>query len=669
MLIAAWAIPAAIHAQDSNLGYSDAFITVDDDVVSLAQLREAGLVINARYSGFLIASISNDISLSTIKALPGVKYISQATRLQTCCDTARHYPLVDYVQQGVNLDHGYTGKGVIVGVIDCGFDFNHINFKGADGENRIKAVYMPLDDNPDGHSPVINRIVLPGCYYENPAQISQLTTDDTHTSHGTQVAGIAAGGYKGNNWYGMAPDADIVACGIPEDMLTDARVAYCITYINDYARRVGKPYVINISLGTHVGLHDGSSYLSRVIEQMSGPGKVFVVSAGNDGGSPVRLHHTITGKQDTIFTMLSGYVGSATRHGIVQAWSKDDKVFNTKMFVVDTRSRQIIYRTRPFGATAAGSEGVYSSETDPELAQYCTGSVTISAGVEANEKPFSRCKFDSLRTTESYYILGLQYYSPSENEIVSWGSQSVYFARYGFSWTEPAATTGSINDIATNDSVISVGSFNSKEYITLRDGSVYHRLFSEVGELSYYSSLGPDENGIVRPDVCAPGSVVISSANRYHSNPTNLYYWQPSAVVDGVEYPYCPDLGTSMSAPVVAGTVALWLEADPTLGPAGVRRVLQNSCYEDEPVLMGSPIQWGYGKLDAYSGLCYILNAGETPTTPQDVNHDGEVNISDINAVIGVVLGFTVNDAADVNGDGEINISDINSVIQYILNQ
>lgn len=669
LLVAVMSVPVTVSAQSSDEDYTDAFITVDDNVVSLAQLREAGLVINARYNGFLIAKIRNDIQLSTIKSLPGVNFISQATRLATCCDTARYCSRVDDVQAGVNLETPYTGNGVIVGVIDCGFDFNHINFMGEDGVSRVKAVYMPMDNNPNGHSPVINRIMLPGCYYENPEQIRQLTTDDTTTSHGTQVAGIAAGSYRDNNWHGIAPEADIVACGIPEDKLTDARVAYCITYINDYARRVNKPYVINISLGSHVGLHDGSSYLSRVIEQMSGPGKVFVVSAGNDGGSPVRLHHTIADKQDTIFTMLSGYVGSMTRHGIVQAWSKDNKVFNTKMFVIDTRNGKFLYRSRAFGATAAGTEGVLSSEADEVLGQYCTGSVTIQAGVEANEKPFSRCKFDSLRTKENYYIIGLQYYAPSQNEIVSWGSQSVYFARYGFSWTEPAATTGSINDIATNDSVISVGSYNSKEYITLRDGSVYHRLFSEVGELSYYSSLGPDENGVQRPDVCAPGSVVISSASRYHENPSNIYYWQPSAVVDGVEYPYCPDLGTSMSAPVVAGSVALWLQANPTLGPSDIRRVLKNSCYKDEQVLMGNSIQWGYGKLDTYAGLQYVLNPNVPTIVSEDVNRDGEVNIRDINAVIGVVLSLNMEsqDYADVNNDGEVNISDINAVIQYIL--
>ena len=111
---------------------------------------------------------------------------------------------------------------------------------------------------------MINRIVLPGSSFETPEKIKALTTDDPLTTHGTQTAGIAAGGYRDNNWYGVAPGADIVLCGMPETELNDVRVAHCISYIDDYAHRVNKPYVINISLGCNAGPHDGTSFLTRV---------------------------------------------------------------------------------------------------------------------------------------------------------------------------------------------------------------------------------------------------------------------------------------------------------------------------------------------------------------------------------------------------------------------
>ena len=49
-----------------------------------------------------------------------------------------------------------------------------------------------------------------------------------------------------------------------------------------------------------------------------------------------------------------------------------------------------------------------------------------------------------------------------------------------------------------------------------------------------------------------------------------------------------------------------------------------------------------------------------------DVNGDGEVNITDVNAVIDAILGGNSSPAADVNGDGEVNISDVNIVINII---
>ena len=54
-----------------------------------------------------------------------------------------------------------------------------------------------------------------------------------------------------------------------------------------------------------------------------------------------------------------------------------------------------------------------------------------------------------------------------------------------------------------------------------------------------------------------------------------------------------------------------------------------------------------------------------------DVNNDGEVNISDVNAVIGVILGQNTNPdtiaLADVDGNGEVNIADVNAIIAIIL--
>ena len=395
---------------------------------------------------------------------------------------------------------------------------------------------------------------------------------------------------------------------------------------------------------------------------------MIVVAAGNDGASPVSIHRSIANKQDTIVTLLSGYVGGDLRTGYLCAQSKEGMAFNTRLIVVDTQSGNILYRSRAVGATASGVETTLSSENDPVLAQYYSGSVVIKGSIEANSNPTALCSIN-MRSLEPNYAMGFQFYAPSSADLAIWTSQYAYFNNYGFSWAERGSSIGSISDLATTDSVISVGSYNSKQYVILRDGSLYFRKNSTPLRLSYFSSYGPDENGITRPDVCAPGSVVVASANRYDTTALNLEYWQPSVFYNEVEYPYCPDLGTSMSAPVVTGAIALWLQAKPTLSTADVRDILKNTSYRDGYVTGPNAARWGYGKLDVNAGMRYVLGIVEKNG---DVNGDGEINISDINTLIDVIMGGNNDEMtfqrADVNNDSEVNISDINTLIDMILN-
>lgn len=651
-----------------NGSYYEAFLEINDNLqeYSLYQLRQAGALVTGRFNGFMTVRVNNGVDPFTLVDIEGVDYVTKALTLLTSIDTARVCSNVAPAHMGEGLDMPYTGSGVIVGLIDCGFDFNHINFFDSNGVSRVKAVYLPLDTTMT--PPVVNMVRLPGSCYESPDQIATLTTDDNQSTHGTLTAGLAVGGYKDNGWYGMAPDADIVLCGMPEGELTDVRVANCISYICDYARRQMKPCVISMSLCSNVGPHDGTSYLNRVCQQLAGPGRVFVTSAGNDGAYNVTSHRTIENSRDTVFTLLNGFRASTQYSGYVNARSNAKKPFNTRLIVVNKSNGEILYRSRAIGATSRGVLATFSTETDTVLARYFTGSVEVIGSIEANGKPNSMCNIDMVANSRNY-CLGFQYYSPSANDLVIFTSKYAYIDSYGFSWAEKGSSVGSISDLAATDSIISVGSYNSRQTVPLRDGSYYFRPNSTPGYLSSFSSYGPDENGISRPDVCAPGSVLVSSANRYFVDAPNLQYWQPSAFVDGVEYTYSPDLGTSMSAPIVAGAIALWMQAVPTLTVNDVREVLKRTALRDSYVRSGSRERWGAGKLDAYAGLLNVLKLDEIVG---DVNNDREVNIADINVVISIILGEEVAPdvlrRADVNKDDEVNISDVNMIIGIILN-
>ncbi len=83
------------------------------------------------------------------------------------------------------------------------------------------------------------------------------------------------------------------------------------------------------------------------------------------------------------------------------------------------------------------------------------------------------------------------------------------------------------------------------------------------------------------------------------------------------------------------------------------------------------------GKVEAYqftapwSDFLNILEEGGSSTTPVygDVNGDGKVNVSDVTALINMILGVIPKDEAraDINGDGKINVSDVTALVNIIL--
>ncbi len=85
------------------------------------------------------------------------------------------------------------------------------------------------------------------------------------------------------------------------------------------------------------------------------------------------------------------------------------------------------------------------------------------------------------------------------------------------------------------------------------------------------------------------------------------YMCNAKATVDGKTYYWKQEVGTSMSTPFVAGSIALWLEADPTLGTDDVKDIIKKTSVVDEQVLAGDPVQWGAGKFNALAGLKEVI--------------------------------------------------------------
>lgn len=655
--------------------YYQAFIELSDRD-GIDGLRSRGVLVDAVFDGFVTARIPAT-GVEDVMSTDGVCLVSLAQPLHWRNDSALLLSNVEPAHHVGGCYGAFDGTDVIVGIIDSGIDFNHINLCDDKGVSRVRAIYLPADTS--GRHPTVDGFDLPGSCYETAPEIASLTTDFTGSSHGTHTLGTAAGSYRANGWNGVASGADLVACGIPSEELTDVNIANAVKYIFDYANRVGKPCVINMSLGSNSGPNDGTSFLCRVFSSLSGPGRICVVSAGNDGDAPICFRYTINHQADTVTTFLRNQWGGMQRQGYVSMWSDRDQMHQTRLVIVNRYTGELEYASPFMGTLPEDSVFTITSEQDPAFAAYYSGKMMFASGVESQFKDagqsltgesrfHSYWEFD-VESLQSGHLIGLQYVGESGTTLVGWCTKQAYFYTFGMPGATGGSSYGSISDLATTDSVISVGAYCSRQsYVDWSGQTVYYDN-RRSGAIAPFSSFGPDENGTMRPDVCAPGAVVISSANRYDMV-SNRSLWPPVAVENGESYPYYPNQGTSMSAPVVTGAIALMLQLNPELSTADVREVLKRSSTRDEMTDQGNAQQWGSGKLDVWAAVNDVIT---DTMTHGDVNDDGEINIADVMSIIHIILGepssFSVSRRvrADVNRNREINIADVNQVINMIL--
>ena len=641
--------------------FVQAFVSIDDEAV-IEEMKRQGITVNGVFDGFVVARVPVN-ALSDLISLGGVKSISLARPVHLCNDSARYFANVVPLQTATAQVVPLTGKGVIVGVIDVGIDFNHINFCDAEGRTRVRAVYMPEDST--GVAPVVQGNTLPGSCYETPEQIAMLTTDYTGSSHGTHTTGTAAGSCRENGWYGVATEADIVACGIPSEALTDANIANSVIYTFDYADRMGMPCVINMSIGSNEGPNDGTSFLCRLFDSLTGPGRLCVLSAGNDGNAPICLHASIESRGDTVVTLLRNAWGGLQRQGYVSTWSDGSQVHRSRLVIINRQTGVLEYASPFMDLLPEDSVYSISSEKNPDFATYYDGEVLYGAAIESDSYNSSRggrfhsyWDFDATSKVAGH-LLGLQYIADEPVNLVGWSTKNTYFYTFGLDGVTGGEYAGSISDMATTDSVISVGAYCSRASYIDKTGTTVNIANSYPEEIAYFSSWGPDERGVPRPDICAPGMAPTADRSQ----------WPAPLVVGGEEYPYYSNQGTSMSAPIVTGTLALMLQVNADLGPSAVREVLRRSAVVDGFVLQGHPEQWGLGKLDATAAVDMVISG---TLLPGDVNNDKEVNIADVMTLVDIILGSRVDyDAvtlirADVNHDREIMVSDINCLIDLI---
>jgi len=119
-----------------------------------------------------------------------------------------------------------------------------------------------------------------------------------------------------------------------------------------------------------------------------------------------------------------------------------------------------------------------------------------------------------------------------------------------------------------------------------------------VGALSFFSAPGPTRDGRTKPEVTAPGQVIVSSlANAASPSASEI-------VEDGKHWVL---LGTSFSAPHVTGLYAQMLGLNPDLDAGQLRSMVTETARADGFTGALPNDDWGAGKLDAKAALDMVV--------------------------------------------------------------
>jgi subtilisin family serine protease len=422
--------------------------------------------------------------------------------------------------------------------------------------------------------------------------------------HATHVTGIAAGSkIKENNYYGVAPDAEIIMISSNFD---DAEIVEDVKYIKEFAEAEGKPWVINMSFGGLMGPHDGTSSSDRAIEKLLGPGGLVAAAMGNEGESKVHASYTFTTDGETKYVLVDHnecYEGMA----VLDLWGQaaDARVHLSVKPFIYTASGQFDYKTTSYWNNLSYTSGEINPYNKKEHYEFRVMVDNISSGT------FGLAITGDAGQT--FHIWANPNYGGFKQPV---GINKSKFI--------PGDCKYSVSEGgATIPSAIAVGSYNSastwyseasKATVGINAGNL-----NKVGEISYFSNSGPSLDGGEKPTVVAPGAMIRAAYNQ-HSKSFNGNVEQDDYTTDKitvkVPHPAIPTLttneyyyyglmqGTSMSTPVVTGTIALWLEANPELSPKDIENIFKETARKDGATgFTATNEKRGYGKIDAYEGL------------------------------------------------------------------
>lgn len=606
LLLLSFLIPSALMAQTHKLDL-DAYTHLADparknaDVLvkgDINTIREITFAYSGkfRYSAGDIASVS--ISPEGLRALvqsPRVSRIeARGAKLETMNDSMIINNNVLPVHAGAApLTQAYDGTGVVIGIIDTGIDFTHPDFKDSTGNTRIKFLW-------DQNKALAANTPQPYNYGQewDSAAIdsggASSHTDVANWGHGTHVAGIAAGnGLALNKFKGVAPNADIIFVAMELGNSTRQRIADASEYIYSKAQAMGKPCVINTSIGDYMGSHDGKDLEAQMIDNLitAQNGRAFVAAAGNAGHIPFHMGYDVTSESSFTWFHESG------SDIYIQLWADTAEFRNVHFALGAFDPNSVTDRGRTDFWNISQTLGVLGRDTIYNNGNRI-GTImsygSLNGGTYEMEFLIRR---DSASYPWSLFTTGSGRFDTWHFSMISSGLPPASIYPQIANYKAPDLEQTMVSSFQCLDNVITVGNYINRNIYTDYNGNTQVVDPSiTTGELASNSSKGPTRDGRIKPDITATGAnilstAVLSLAAGFATNAPYVLAEGGMHVIGG---------GTSAASPVVAGIAALYLQANPAASYADVKQAIISCTKKDQFTGDSLPNNaWGYGKVDA----------------------------------------------------------------------
>jgi MYXO-CTERM domain-containing protein len=538
-----------------------------------------------------------------------------------------------YVGATVANVAGHEGKNVLVGIADTGIDVTHPSFRDANG-TRVQWL-LDLSSPPIGKYPDLekkygstdtNGNLIAGAVWAKTdidallAASSQSALPRDDQGHGTLVASCAAG--EDPRYRGVAPQAGLLIArvtGVASDSIGNDELLRGVAFLFDRADSMKEPVAVNLSIGSDFGPHDGSLDWEQALAGYVGPaqpGHALVVAAGNSGSiaqAPVHqnVHVTYGLTTRVALTTRTAQPSNIVQSGGVQVWiamhpGADLRVgldSPTESWIAPVRNDDSAGKNTASFAAAVYNGGKPSGSPVPQQSH---GAIVVWQG-----------KWPA----GTYYVtlagLGTaDLYVQGTGELS--GTGVVGFA--------DGVRESTISLPATHPAIIGVGCTINKKAWQSVSGQAFHLhvplldvaggevLFNAYrdpvfGEPCWFSSAGPTVTGVMKPEIMAPGGAIVGALSQQAIPPSPRSVFGECPVED----PKCEEIdelhavsaGTSFSAPLVTGAVAILFEHDPTLTQDGVVAALQGGAHRLRGAAPFSD-QAGAGELDVAGALAAV---------------------------------------------------------------